>query len=295
MKYARVIIAGAGPAGIACAVQLTRMGMNPLVVEKGRTGGMVHNANLIENYPGFPEGVGGEQLRELLEKHLERFEINLIKDEIRLAEYSAGLFTLSGLDDRYQCVYLVVATGTAPVLPKLFTSELIRSGLVHTDISKLRSAAGKCIGIIGAGDAAFDYSLSLSRQGNEIRIFNRTDRVRALQILQERTIQNVNISYHPSHELSEASMTSEGTIRAIFNTPQQRRDHILDYLIFATGRVPALDFLDEELKANTGHLIGEGRLFLAGDVKNGIFRQVSAAVGDGVRAAMEIFRHEHHQ
>ncbi len=295
MRTARVIIIGAGPAGIACAVQLTRMGLNPLVVEKGRPGGMVVNANLIENYPGFPNGIGGEDLRELLEKHLERFEINVIKDEIRLAEYSSGHFNLSGLDDTYQCAYLVIATGTSPVLPKLFTSELIRSGLIHTDISRMRSVTGKSIGIIGAGDAAFDYSLSLSQQGNKVWIFNRTDRVRALQILQDRAKQDVNISYLPAHELSEASMTSGSRIMALFNTPQHRKDHILDYLIFATGRVPALDFPDEEMKANTGHLIGEGRLFLAGDVKNGIFRQVSAAVGDGVRAAMEIFRHEYHQ
>jgi thioredoxin reductase len=295
MTRTTVIIVGCGPAGIACAIQLKRMGLEPVVVEKNRPGGMLFNASLVENYPGFPGGISGENLAALLTEQARNFGLDLRKDEIRLAEYHNGLFQLSGLEDTYACSRLVLATGTVAVFPKLYPGELIRKGLIHTDMTKLRSVTGKDIGIIGAGDAAFDYAVSLAQSGNSVSIYNRGNRVKALKALREKAAGMNGIHYYSHHELYGVSEAPDNRLCAFFGDDPPGRKAIMDYLIFATGRAAALDFLDQELKEKAGDLAREGRLFVIGDAANGRFRQVSVAVGDGVRAAMEIFEHESNQ
>lgn len=295
MKQNKVIIIGFGPAGIACAIQLARMGLHPLVIEKTRPGGILVNANLVENYPGFPGGITGEKLVRLFEKQLAAFDIRVVRDEIRKASYISGQFELAGLRDAYSCHYLVVASGTVPVIPAECPPLLVQRGLIHTDISGLRAINGKTIGIIGAGDAAFDYALSLAENGNTVEIFNRGERIRTLQILNDKAQATAGILYHPHFRLKGLSENPEGTLEAVFQTNEETRIYLFDYLIFATGRTPATGFLDSALQEEANRLQALHRLWFIGDVKNGNVRQVSVAVGDGVRAAMEIYRHESHQ
>ncbi len=292
MRSEQIIIVGFGPAGIACAIQLKRMGLEPLVIEKSRPGGMLFNAGLVENYPGFPAGIPGTELAALMTEHARRFLPDPVRDEIRQVDYSGDEFHLSGLEDIYTCRRLVVATGTFAVFPKLYPGELIRKGLIHSNIIRLRDVTGMIIGIIGAGDAAFDYALSLVRNGNRVMIFNRGTRVKALKVLQEAVFQQGKITYCPKHELVTINESPDGRLEADFMQESVMKKVILDNVIFATGRAPALSILDPEIIGRAKTLNAEGRLFIIGDAANGQFRQVSAAVGDGVRIAMEIFHHE---
>ena len=295
MRHNRIIIAGYGPAGMACAIQLKRMGLKPLVIEKDRPGGMLFYANKIENYPGFPGGISGEELVRLFSEQAGYFDIEVIKDEVQLISYENQRFSVKGVSGSYESRILIIATGTSPIIPDNCPIELIRKGLVHFDIARLKPVTGKTIGIIGAGDAAFDYSLSMAENDNAVIIFNRSDKIRALKVLTEKVFINKNIKYFENITLQNLEIVAGKRLLAIFHSASSNKKYSQDYLIFATGRKPASGFIDESLKGDLPGLINEHRLYLAGDIVNGLYRQVSVAVGDGVRIAMEIFRNESNQ
>ena len=295
MRFSRIIIVGCGPAGIACAIQLKRMGLDPVIIEKNQPGGMLFNANLIENYPGFPAGISGPDLAALFTGQFSRFGISMMMDEVLLAGYSGGKFTLTTTSGLYQCNILVVAAGTEPEIPGQYYGELMNKGLVHSDIIKLRQVRDKTIGITGAGDAAFDYSLTLAENDNIVIIFNRGNRIKALKVLQEKVFINKRIKYLENTSLKSLETQPGKGLKAICNSASLNRTYSLDYLIFATGRKPADGFLRESLEGLVPGLLKDHRLYLVGDIKNGNYRQVSVAVGDGVSAAMEIFRDESNQ
>ncbi len=295
MRFNRVIIVGGGPAGMACAIQLKRMGLDPLVIEKKRPGGMLFNANLIENYPGFPGGISGPDLAGRIVQQFKSFDIGLHYDEIKLVDYSGDRFFLNSSSGLYGCNILVVASGTSPRIPEELPEELIEKGLIRFDISDLREVSGKTIGIIGAGDAAFDYSLTLAENNNNVFIFNRRNQIKALKALSEKVFINNRINYLPHTVLKSLEINANNGLDAICVSASSNMKYSLDYFIFATGRKPADGFFRESLEGLFPGLLKEQRLYLIGDVINGNYRQVSVAVGDGVRAAMEIFRNESNQ
>ena len=294
MKSTGIIIIGCGPAGMACAIQLKRMGLDPLVIEKDRPGGMLPNANLIENYPGFPGGIAGLLLARRMTEQFNSFRIKSITDEITGILYNDGIFHLHGRFEDYNTPVLVIASGTVPIIPEI-PIEYVNEGLIHFDISRLRTVSGKTIGIIGAGDAAFDYSLSLAENENEVYIFNRGTGIKALKSLSDKVVINNHIKYQEKHPLNKLELVDNKALIAIFNSTSGNSKYSLDYLIFAIGRIPGNAFFREGLEDKLPGLVKQHRLYLIGDLSNGNCRQVSVAVGDGVKAAMEIFRNESNQ
>jgi thioredoxin reductase (NADPH) len=295
MKHSRIIIVGFGPAGMACAIQLKRMGLETLVIEKNRPGGMLFNANRIENYPGFPGGVTGEELVRLFSEQTASFQIDPVWDDVQVISYRNGSFGLKGAIGIYQGEILIVASGTVPVIPEKCPLELVKEGLIHFDISHIKTVQSKVIGIVGAGDAAFDYSLTMAENDNEVIIFNRGDRIRALKILREKVFINNKIKYLQNTTLEDLETLPGKGLSAICHSASSNSKYLLDYLIFATGRKPADYFFHESIRDNLLDLTIKRRLYMIGDINNGHYRQVSVAVGDGVKAAMEIFRHESNQ
>lgn len=295
MRFSRIIIVGCGPAGIACAIQLKRMGLNPLIIEKNRRGGMLLNANLIENYPGFPNGISGADLADRMIEQLKSFDIEVLKAEVMQADYSNDSFSLTTTSGSFSCHLLIIASGTEPSVPPWCTAELIDNNRIHFDICRLRNVSGKTIGIIGAGDAAFDYSLSLAQKNNNVVIFNRGNRIKSIKVLAEKVFINKKIIYLENIELHNLEITPDKGLQAIFRSDSGIRNYSLDYLIFATGRKPAEGFYKVTLRENLPGLLRDQRLYLIGDVINENYRQVAIAVGQGLRTAMEIFGNESHQ
>ena len=255
MKSEQIIIIGGGPAGCACAIQLKRYGFDPLIIEKDSIGGLVKNAWRMDNYIGFPDGIGGEEMVAKLQEHIERFEIRNLISEVRSLKYVDENFVCEGDGDKYFSKYLVIATGTK--------AKHAEEG--YTEVYPLRKEKAKRIAIVGAGDAAFDYAMTLAPD-NIIHIYNRGTKIKCVPALLKKALDEDNISYF------ENSLPTD----------------IYDYTIFATGREPNLDCLSPEIIKVRKQLEQDGLLYVIGDVKNGMVRQSSVATGDGIRAAMDI-------
>jgi thioredoxin reductase len=277
-----VVIIGAGPAGIAAAIQLKRQGVEHVLLERTRVGGLLWHANLIENYPGFAQGVRGNELVELLKAHLKKVGVNVNMEEVESLGFAEGAF-LTRTNLRTLCSkFAVVASGTMPVALERHAKD----DRIHYDFMEIVDLKGQKIVIIGAGDAAFDYALNLARN-NQVMILNRSSTVKCLRLLKERAEQMPSISYVDQVRLSSTVRTSNG-LKLVCTVKGREIEITCDHLLVAIGRMPRTDFLHANVRDNIRSLVRLGRLYFAGDVRNDKFRQAAIACGDGLRAAMAI-------
>jgi thioredoxin reductase (NADPH) len=290
MQVEDVIIIGAGPAGLANAIQLKRYGIHPLIFEREQVGGLLRNANLVENYPGFPHGISGQRLVKLFTRQATNFNIEVTDQEVIDLDYALGLFQVKTRHNSYVSRIAVIATGTKPLL---FTDLLIPEDLIERvfyEVHGLLPVEGKCVAIIGSGDAAFDYALNLA-QKNQVIILNRGERPKCLPLLWERAQPISNISYRNNTKVTRLTKDPIGGMLVDCQDPAGELQFHADYLLGAIGREACLDCLSQTILRQASALEGQGILYMVGDVKNGIFRQTSIAVGEGVLAAMKIYRH----
>jgi len=285
-----VIIIGAGPAGLAAAIQLKRYGINPLIFERHQVGGLLRNANLVENYPGFPRGITGPRLVKLFASQASNLNIDMLFEKITDLAYENGVFEALTGQNRYASRVVVIATGTRPLQFTDLPLDGDIAGCICYEVYDLLPVVGKHVAIIGGGDAAFDYALNLGRR-NRVTILNRGNSPKCLPLLAERVklvpeitcLDNIHVCGLKKDELPGLLVDCQTGSGAL----QFRAD----YLVVAIGREPQLDFLSAEFLQRADSLEQQGLLHWIGDVRNGIFRQTSIAVGDGVLAAMKIYRH----
>ena len=284
-KINYIAIIGAGPAGVAAAIQLKRSGFDPLLFECGEIGGLLRNANLVENYPGFPKGISGQKLSDLFERQLEEHSPRIIRAEVKSIEYDNPVFKIKSDAAVYSAETLIVASGTKPVplLGISYKPEFL-SNVFH-EVRDIADVKDKKIAIIGGGDAAFDYALNL-QNSNDVLILNRSSKTKCLPILKQRAAKSDRITYISTAVLKSAK-PDDGKLQLQYTVSVVKNDVLVDYLLIAIGRVPNFDFFKIS-QDNIKSLLTSGKLFFAGDIKNGIYRQTSLSVGDGVRAAMSV-------
>jgi len=284
MKRNSIAIIGAGPAGIAAAIQLNRYGFEPVVYEKDIVGGLLKNANRIENYPGFPDGISGCDIIALLEKQIAKPGIRLERTVVNKVEFDDD-FAIHCAGRVSRAEILIAAFGTTPKrLPDKITAPIEER--VFYEVWPIREVVGKRIAIVGAGDAAFDYALNLARH-NEVVILNRSARTKCLDLLRDEANQDPAIKYLPAISIEKTAFRNNEIV-LYCKTPRDTDIICADYLLCAIGRDKNDAYFGERLLENADALTAERRLFIIGDLKNGDYRQAAIAVGDGVRAAMEI-------
>ena len=289
MRVEPVTIIGAGPAGLAAAIQLKRYGITPITFERAMMGGLLHNANLVENYPGFPDGVSGPELARCFVAQASRIGVDVTFEAVTLLEEASGHFRVTTPSRVCLSRIVVIATGTRPCTFSDFEILVRLRARVFYEVFPLLGVEGKRIAIVGAGDAAFDYALNLAKK-NQVVILNHNAQHKCLPMLWERSQAVSQISYHARTTVSRMSETVSGGITLKCTAPTGSINLDVDYLIGAIGREPQLDFVATQFLERAPELEKRGGLYRIGDVKNGIFRQVSIAVGEGVLAAMKIYR-----
>lgn len=287
-----VAIVGAGPAGVAAAVQLARCGLAPTLYERGRVGGLLWNASLLENYPGFPAGIAGPELAARLEEQLARHDVAVRSEEVTATSFDGDAFRLECAGSSERCRLLVVASGTRPrefPPPPAAPPPGDSSERVLYDVYPIADVSGKNIVVVGAGDAAFDYALNLGRR-NDVTILGRSAVPRCIPVLEERAAAATRIEYRPNADVLRLDVDDGPGVSVAYAGPDGPASLEADYVLVAIGREPEVGFLPESLMAGAGRLEAEGRLHFVGDVRNGELRQAAIAAGDGVRAALRIYQ-----
>jgi thioredoxin reductase len=283
-----VLIIGAGPAGLAAALQLKRYGIDFILLERGRVGGLLNNANLVENYPGFPGGLPGEKLVGLFKNQIAQLGVEVTCDDVISLKYEDDVFTAVGNNDNYQAPMAIVATGTrGKYLDGLVIPDVLKDK-VMTEILAIMQVENKSILIIGAGDLAFDYALNLGKK-NRIVILNRSKDVKCLPLLQNRIARFSSVKYQEQTQVEGLLPGANGQVRVRTSSAKGSQSISCDYIISAIGREPNLGFFSDELRTMTPDLEKREILYLIGDVKNGMYRQAAIASGDGIKCAMKIY------
>jgi thioredoxin reductase len=226
---------------------------------------------------------------ELFRKQLENTGVEVRFEKVLELEYRDELFSAKTDRRVIRSNITVIATGTKPKeIPGLPLLDGIKDRIFH-EVYPIQGVENKKIVIIGAGDAAFDYALSLS-QKNEVLILNRSKQDKCIPVLRERCMKCESISYLGGVRVREINERGKG-LRLTYDDDNQDGNQIYaDYVLIAVGREPCLDFLGNQLKRDLAKLIKMGTLYSVGDVKNEVYRQTAICVGDGVRSAMKICR-----
>ena len=286
----KVAIIGAGPAGIAAAIYLQRVGLEPVLIEKGEPGGLLRNANLVENYPGFPKGVSGSNLARLFMRQLDGLGINVTKARVdKVRRKGAGFVLETDIGD-IAADTVIVATGTRPKKLGIPGESSLDGRRVFYEVVDMppEKRKGAEVVVIGGGDAAFDYALNLTDTGHKVTIVSRS-RPKCLGLLEERaaregiTVMTGLTPRSVKESADKAVLSCRGGDGA--------SDISTDFVLIAGGREPELGVLDGPL--STGLRLADGGpgtnipgLYLVGDVIRGSHRQTGIAVGDGMLAAM---------
>jgi len=282
-----VAIVGAGPAGLVTALQLRRYRIPAVIFEERDPGGLLLNANLVENYPGFPQGIPGIELARLFIEQAHNAGVGLTYERVLAVKFEGGVFNIRTEHESYQARVLVIAAGTQP---KPFPEQML-AGVdmtrVNYEFFPLRHIEACRIAIIGAGDAAFDYALSFASRGNQVIILHRSEELRCLPLLWERASANERISCRSSTWIEKICSTNGSELRLDCETNAGKTSLVVNYLVGALGRTPRMELLSSLPDADG--LQAEGRLHIVGDIHHGIYRQTAIAVGDGLRAAMKIY------
>ncbi len=280
----RIAVIGGGPAGAVAALQLRRYGFDPVLFERNRIGGLALNANRIDNYLGFPDGISGPKLAGLISEQLKRHAAKIVRHEVSMLDHSRDRFILeTSRRERYFFDIVVAASGTYPrrMDKTLFHGDDSR---VIYEVYPLRRISGKTIAVIGAGDAAFDYALSLQKR-NYVYILSRSARAKCLPALWRSAMQSRRVVYMGGVRIMKIDINKN----RVFIRLRQFNDLIkVNYIVAALGRQPDLAYMKPRLLVLKKQLLRKKLLFIVGDAKNGRYRQIAIATGNGLRAAMEI-------
>jgi thioredoxin reductase (NADPH) len=300
-QHVKVLVLGSGPAGLSAALYAARAELEPLVLTGTALGGQASLTHIIENYPGFPEGVGGVQLGELFQKQAERFgarfEFDLAK-EVDLSQRPFTVRTDNGA--QYLADTLIITTGASPNHLNVAGEELLTGRGV--------SYCGTCDGwffkdrkvvVVGGGDSALEEGIFLTRFASSVTIVHRRDQFRAGAILQKRAFQNPKINFIYDSVVTEIKGEDkvEGVRLKNLKTGEET-DFSTDGVFIFIGHTPNTWFFKGQIDMDdNGYIITDNTMltnvpgvFAAGEVNDPHFRQVVTSAGMGAAAAIQATR-----
>ncbi|MEW5734894.1 MAG: thioredoxin-disulfide reductase [Thermodesulfobacteriota bacterium] len=289
------IIIGAGPAGLTAGIYTARARLKVLLLEKFAPGGQIQVSDLVENYPGFPEGISGAELMERMAEQAKRFELPIESSEVVSVDFSGPLKKIVLPDRQLTARTIIVATGAQPRqlgVPgeNVFTGKGV-SFCATCDGPFYR---GKSVAAVGGGDSAVQESIFLTRFVDRVYVIHRRNELRAARILQERALANPKITFVWDSVVTEIKGDNDVNAVTVKNVKTgEVSDLAVSGCFIWVGTVPNTGFLGDSLAKNkAGFLITDQRMqtsvpgvFAAGDVRETVLRQVSTAVGDGAIAA----------
>jgi thioredoxin reductase (NADPH) len=296
-----MVIIGGGPAGLTAGIYASRAKMDVVLLEKGAYGGQVISTAHVENYPGFPDGIGGFELADLLHKQAQNFGLPI---EYRSADQ------INRQDD-----LLVIQTGDGPLITK---TAIIATGstpnklgvpgeerLTGQGVSYCATCDGalykdQIVAVVGGGDSAIEESLFLTRFAKHVHVIHWMDHLQAMPLIQERAMANDKITIN--WETSLAEIRGDDNVQELvmkdINTEENRSLQV-DGVFIYVGITPQVEFIKGLVEIDAaGYIVTDKKmstsvpgLYAVGDVRSESIRQVTGAVGDGATAAINAYHY----
>ena len=300
----KVIIIGSGPAGYTAAIYGARANLAPLMLSGVQAGGQLMLTTLVENYPGFVEGIQGPELMEIMKKQAEHFGTEMITEDVTSVDFSKRPFVVKTDDQTFEGHTVIIATGaSAKLLGLPAESKLMGRGV---------STCATCDGfffkdgnimVVGGGDSALEEALYLSRLGRRVDVVHRRDALRGSKIMQERAFKNPKIEFIWDTAVDDILDVDKGkvtTVRLKNVKTHALHERPVDGLFVAIGHEPNTQIFRGQIellpngyvKVKTGTTqTSVPGVFAAGDVQDFTYRQAVTAAGTGCMAALEAERY----
>jgi thioredoxin reductase (NADPH) len=297
-----VVIVGSGCAGNTAAIYAARANLRPLVISGLEAGGQLSLTTLVENFPGFPEGINGPDLVENMKKQAENFGAEYIDGAVLDADLTKRPFRLNVEGEWFEARTLIVASGASARWLGLESEQK----LIGHGVSSCATCDGffyrdKKIIVVGGGDSAMEEANFLTRFGREVALVHRRDQFRASKIMLERARRNPKIRFVLNtivEEIFDAKQKLVTGVRLRNLESGTSWDEEVDGFFVAIGHIPNTAVFKGQLETDAdGYIISKGGartnvpgVFHAGDVQDRVYRQAVTAAGAGCMAAIEAER-----
>ncbi|MBL8696298.1 MAG: thioredoxin-disulfide reductase [Planctomycetes bacterium] len=298
-----LVIVGSGPAGYTAALYASRADLKPLLFEGDQPGGQLTITTDVENYPGFPKGIMGPELMELMKAQAERFGTECRLQRIERIDLSKRPFHLWNSEgEEVVARSIIVATGaSAKLLGLPREAELMSHGLSACATCDGAFYRGKELLVVGGGDTAMEEATFLTRYATKVTVVHRRESLRASKVMQERARSNPKIDWLWNAEIIEYIANAQNKlVGAKLRSTKDGRvwEQATGGVFLAIGHQPNTSFLGGQLELEpTGYvkLFGGTRtsvegVFACGDVADAVYRQAVTAAGSGCAAALEAER-----
>ena len=306
--HARVLILGSGPAGYTAAIYAARANLKPMLITGLAQGGQLTTTTEVDNWPADPKGVQGPELMQRFLEHAERFETQLVFDQIHTAHLNEKPFRLTGDNGDYTCDSLIIATGASAKYLGLPSEEAFMgrgvSGCATCDGFFYR---GEDVAVVGGGNTAVEEALYLSNIAKVVHLIHRRDKFRAEPIMVDKLMDKVDegkVVLHLWTELDEVLGDDSGVtgVRLLDKNSGDKHELKLQGVFIAIGHSPNTEIFKGQLEMKGGYLVTKGGMngmatatsvdgvFAAGDVQDHVYRQAITSAGTGCMAALDAQR-----
>jgi thioredoxin reductase (NADPH) len=300
VEQVRVLIIGSGPAGLSAGLYAARADLEPVILTGMVHGGQVSLTYTVENYPGFPDGIGGQEMVELFQKQAERFGARIEFDSATEVDLSQRPFRVKTYNKEYLAESLIIASGATPRhLNVSGENELTGRGVSYCATCDGWFFKEKDVFVVGGGDSALEESIFLTRYANSITVVHRRDELRAGAILQKRAMENPKISY--LFDTVVTGIVGKDAVKAVrFKNVKTNEEfeRPADGIFIFVGHDPNTQLFKGQLDMDEREYLKVDQLmktnipgvFVGGEAGDPHFRQVITSAGMGAAAAMQAGR-----
>jgi thioredoxin reductase (NADPH) len=294
-----VIIIGSGPAGLTAALYSARANLLPLVIEGHEAGGQLMLTTLVENFPGYRDGLMGPDLMAEMRAQAEKFGAELIHGDVSSVDLCSQPITVKTTETEYRTKTLIIATGASARLLGLPSERtLMGHGVSTCATCDGYFFRGQEIAVVGGGDSAMEEAVFLTRFASKVTLVHRRETLRASKIMQDKARSNPKIEWRLDSEVEEIKDSGKGEVTGMVlrhNKSGARTEIPVHGVFVAIGHTPNTSLFrgQIELDQNGYILTHDGAktsvagIFACGDVQDHIYRQAITAAGSGCMAALD--------
>ena len=297
--HRNIVVIGSGPAGLTAALYAARANLKPLLIEGLEAGGQLMLTTMVENFPGFRDGIMGPELMADMRAQAERFGTEILQGNVTKIEVNRCPIKIEVSDHLVYAESLIIATGASARLLGLPSERaLLGHGVSTCATCDGFFFRGKPIAVIGGGDSAMEEAIFLTKFASKVTVVHRRDTLRASKIMQEKAFANPKIEFAWNSGVEDILDVSKGVVTAIVlrdTVTLERTELPVEGVFVAIGHTPNTGLFrgQLELDANGYIVTHQGTrtsipgIFAAGDVQDHIYRQAITAAGTGCMAAMD--------